>query len=289
MSSNLSNLGKYLTHDRTAVIYTLDATDLVQESMERVGCWPPATKHLGQGMMAALLLLAVSDKEDSLALQWNCDGEFGHLFTEAKNYGEARGTIQNPRPAGIADYETGLGQGILQVRRGKGSLSTTSVVKSTGDVSLDVVEFLEKSEQRNCGVNFSVLIDWNQDPEAKSKFQVKSALAYLVHIMPQNSEARLNEILFHWDSHMRALGPISTWKLGDNLTLGMARFLTAEAAPEELMRQRVRFHCNCSKERAARALTLLDKNDSTPAEEAETFEITCEYCGKIYEIHPKGE
>ena len=65
-------LQKAISENGEAVVYVLDATSLVEESMERINSWPPATKHLGQSMMAALLLqsLADSDTGESLSLQW---------------------------------------------------------------------------------------------------------------------------------------------------------------------------------------------------------------------------
>ncbi|MGZ6290509.1 MAG: Hsp33 family molecular chaperone HslO, partial [Bdellovibrionota bacterium] len=44
-------LQKAISANKEAVVYALDATELVQEAMVRIGCWPPATKHLGQAMM----------------------------------------------------------------------------------------------------------------------------------------------------------------------------------------------------------------------------------------------
>ena len=282
-----SVLQKAISENGEAVVYVLDATSLVEESMERINSWPPATKHLGQSMMAALLLqsLADSDTGESLSLQWMCDGPFGHLYAEAKNIGEARGTIREPRAPGIIDYETPLGQGILQVRRFRGAVGTTSIVNSKGIVSLDIVEYLEQSEQKNCGVNFSVLVDWKD--ERKTKFSVKSALAYLVHVLPQPNEQRMNEALLRWDRQMSSLGPISRWHLrNDQMTKDMLRLILGEPEPKIVMTQKVAFRCNCSQERAARALALLEvqeKKEGQNLHSPET-EIRCEYCGKTYTI-----
>lgn len=280
------SLVKCVSANQEAVIYALDATELVQETMERIDLWPPATKHLGQAMMATILLQALSDSEDSetLSLQWMCDGPFGHVYAEARNYGEVRGTIQRPH-AEVADYETPLGPGLLQVRKARGVHAMTSVVSAVGVISTDVVEYLEKSEQKNCGINLSVLIDW--EDEAQTKFQVSSALAYLVHVMPQPSEEKLNAALLRWDRQMQALGPISQWGLRpDSVTTDMLRLLTSEVEPKLVMNQRVIFSCNCTVERAARALALVEQHESADGTLKEIAEenIRCEYCGKTYRI-----
>lgn len=285
MSSD--SLTKALSENGEAVLYALDATELVQESMDRVGTWPPATKHLGQAMMAAVLLQALTEAEDAetVSLQWMCAGPFGHLYAEARNYGEVRGTIQNPRPA-VEDYETSLGEGILQVRRAKGvNFGTTSVVNATGVVSSDVVEYLEKSEQRNCGINLMVHIGW--EDESKTKFRVLSALGYLIHILPQPTEQKMNDALLRWDRQMRDLGSMQRWLLReDQVTLDMLRLISGEENPNVVMNQRVKFHCNCSEERAARALALLEaqeESEGTFHGKSET-DIRCEYCGRSYTI-----
>jgi molecular chaperone Hsp33 len=283
---NTHALVKAISANQEAVIYALDATQLVQESMERLSSYPPATKHVGQAMMASVLLQALTDSEtnETLSLQWMCQGPFGHCFAEARNYGEVRGTIAEPQ-APITDYETGLGEGLLQVRRGRGPVATTSVVKAKGNVSLDVVEYLEQSEQKNCGIGLSVQIGWDEND--KDKFKVTEAWGYLVHILPQPNEQKMNEALLRWDRQMEALGPVSKWGLRpEHTTLDMVRLLTSEAEPKLVMNQRVVFACNCSEERAARALALLETQEEKEGvhhQEPET-EIRCEFCGRTYHV-----
>jgi molecular chaperone Hsp33 len=286
MRKNLDSLQKCVSENGEAVVYALDATQLVQDSMDRLDCWPPATKHLGQAMMAALLLQALNDSDvnESLSLQWMCEGPFGHLYAEARNFGEVRGTILRPQ-APVDNYETGLGQGVLQVRRSQGAIGTTSLVNASGNVSSDLVEYLEKSEQKNCGINLSVQVEW--EGEKQERFRVRSAFAYLIHVMPQPTEQKLNDALLRWDRQMQTLGPISGWTLRqEQTTLDMLRLITGEPEPKLAMTQRVIFACNCSSERALRALTLLEaqeEKEGTLQKAAET-EIRCEYCGKTYTI-----
>lgn len=281
--SGQDGLAKALTESAEAVVYVLNATDLVQESMVRVETWPPATVHLGQAMMAAALLQALSEgkENETVSLQWMTDGPFGHLYAEARNFGELRGTIQNPRP-NVADYETKLGEGVLQVRRAR-HVSTTGLVPSVGDVSLDVVEYLERSEQRACGINLSVKIEW--EDSAQTKFRVAHALGYLVHVLPQSDGKRAEEALLRWDRQMRSLGSISRWTLrSDQILADMLRLISLEESPNIVLQQRVRFSCHCNAERATRALTMLDAHEGTGTDAAE---VKCEYCGKTYQIARK--
>jgi molecular chaperone Hsp33 len=280
--THYDGIKKCLSENGEALIYVIDATNLVEESMERIGAWPPAAAHLGQAMMGVVLLQALSDKQggEKVSLQWNCEGPFGHLFVEARNYGEVRGTILNPRPP-VADFATKLGPGILQVRRTTNS-TVTSVVNAVGDVSLDLVEYLEKSEQRYAGINLSVKLDWKD--EKQSEFKVTHAIGYLVDVLPQASEQKFTDAMLRWDRQMRSLGELSKWVIRPEKSMDdMLEIITGEPTPKVIMSQRVVFSCHCTTERAARALALAAKDDENFSEKDHTPEtIRCEYCGKEY-------
>lgn len=261
----------------------VDATNLVQESMQRVESWPPATIHLGQALMAAILLQAATDKTDTerVALQWNVDGPFGTLYAESSRLGHVRGTVVVPQ-APIADLDTSLGQGTLQVRRIT-ETTFTGIVPSHGNVSDDIVEYLERSEQRRCGVNFTVKLNWQDTGNTRMPFVVEAAYGYLIDVLPQPTEEKLRNVLSNWDSLMRGLGKISEWELGNDPTNQMLKLLTGESEPSQVLYQRIRFHCPCSKQRAERAL-LLAANVDGQEEQAESEQVRCEFCGKVYTI-----
>lgn len=66
----------------------------------------------------------------------------------------------------------------------------------------------------------------------------------------------------------------------------MVRLLTSEPEPKLVMNQRVIFSCNCSEERAARALALLETQEEKEGlhhDGAET-DIRCEFCGRTYHM-----
>jgi molecular chaperone Hsp33 len=286
---DITDLQKAITLDKTAVIYALDATSLVQESLERIDAWPPATKHLGQAMMGAILLQALGDQEipQSLSLQWKCDGPFGDCYAEARRAGEVRGTIAQPRAPGVADYSVTLGTGFLQIRKGSAPKSMTSIVNATGDVCVDIVEYLQQSEQKNCGLNLSVALDWNEKPDGGNPLKVRHAWGYLIHILPQPNPLRMQQEISRWDEQMKVLGPLSQWALGPKRTTSdILCLLAGESSPQIVMKQRVAFSCHCSAERAERALALLEvqeEKEGDPAPKQPT-DIRCEFCGKNYTV-----
>lgn len=285
LSQRYDGLHKVITKGGEAVIIAIDATQMVQETVDRIQAYPPAAIHLGQAMMGTLLVQALSEDDESekISFQWKAEGPFGHLYAEARNFGEVRGTILYPQ-APVMDLQTKLGPGLLQVRRTKRS-TTTGIVNSVGDVSLDMVEYLEKSEQRNCGLNLSVQLAWNDEPGSKSKVKVQYAVGYLIDILPQETEPELNRALLRWDSQMRVLGPLSEWQLEPLPAMCILKILSGESNPRIVMSQRVKFSCSCNQDRAERALALANSQAPEDATEGgEEVRVRCEFCGQVYSI-----
>ena len=280
-------LRKAIQKDGEVTVSVIDATRLVQETMERIEAWPPATIHLGQAMMGAVLLLAATDKQDTekIALQWNVNGPFGNLYADSTNIGHVRGTILQPQ-APVQDLDAKLGNGNLQVRR-VAQTTFTGLVPAVGDVGTDLVEYLDQSEQRSAGINFTVKIGWRENSGGGLPFVVEGAYGYLIDVLPQPTENEKREVLRRWDGVMRSLGKISEWAIGKDPTRDMIRLILGEARPNEVMFQRVRFHCPCSKDRAERALLLAAQTEGQVAQRDEEH-VRCEFCGMIYNIQKRG-
>ena len=172
--------------------------------------------------------------------------------------------------ADVPNLTTPLGEGLLQVRRTRGVV-TTGIVPAKGNVTLDILEYLEKSEQKNCAMNLWVDIQSRETSE--SPFYVRRALGYAVHVVPLRTLEEQNRSLYLWDKHIDSLGPLHKWVLGDDPTKDMLSFVTAEFNPRIIFDQSVTFFCTCSEERAERALAIADETSG---------EVRCEFCGKVY-------
>lgn len=276
-------LKKTLVDNHQVVLFAVDARELVDEAMQRNKAFPPAAVHVGQAMMGALLIQSVLHKQNptKIELNWQVNGPFGHVIAEAGYQGNVRGTILHPQ-APIQDYETPLGEGTLQVvmKQENKTASYKSMVEAKGNVSLDLLEFLEKSQQRACGISLSVLVDW--DDSRAHPFRIKHALGYLIDILPGDNHQRHQEKIAEFDCFMRDLGPISQWELQEEPVDRMLQILAAKSQVEVSLFQSIRFHCDCSEMRAERALVLADKLENTETKGA--VEVRCEFCGKNYEL-----
>jgi redox-regulated HSP33 family molecular chaperone len=278
-------LRKAISADREIEFIAIEATDLLRESMLRTGAWPPAMIHLGQALMGAELLGAITTKEQTakIGIQWNVRGPFGNLYAEADHMGRARGTIVHPQ-APVQNLNSTLGSGVLKVfRKEKGFV--TGIVNSKGDVCADLLKYLKQSEQRFCAMNLWVDLTWNDD-NPENPVEVRNALGYLVESLPSESIGRAEAKAVFWEGRLDELGSISKWQLEDDKTKGILKTLSGDENVREIFYLNVGFHCDCDEDRARRALALA-RNDTTKKSdfvksESQAETLRCEYCGKEY-------
>lgn len=275
-------LRKSLSADKEVEFLAIDATELVREAVQRTQAWPPAAIHLGQALMGSILLMSITTKESSskLSLNWKVDGPFGDLYVECDELGNTRGTVSTPR-ADIQDLHTKLGEGLLQVRRTIKN-TATGIVYAKGDVCQDLLAYLQQSEQRNCALNLWVNLQWS-DYDKENPIHVQSAYGYLLDLLPSSSPERQQAKAFFWETRLQELGGLSKWKFEGDPTLSILKTISDESNPNEIYYQAISFHCNCSEERAKRALSLVNKHDGIQ-ESVVQEEVRCEFCGKVYRV-----
>lgn len=279
-------LKKVLIDDGNVQVVALDATQLVQQSMVQAEAWPPATIHMGQGLLAALALLSIftKDTDGKLSLQWSSNGPFGDLYVEANPSGNVRGTILKPQAA-VQNLYSSMGPGNLMVRKTFHN-SSNGVVSSKGDVCLDVLNYLSQSEQRQCAMNLWVDLSWN-DKNPDVPVSVEAAYGYLLECLPDPDPRRKTLKTQIWEDRLTEMGTLSKWKIDRSKPVdSIIEHISDGSGSRELMTQNIRFHCNCTEERAERALALAVRESGEPQVEAEI--IRCEFCGKKYEISPQS-
>lgn len=289
---------KSLSEDKSALLVTVEARALVEDIAKRVKAYPPAIKHLGEGVVGAILLHALGDtsEEEKLELQWRASGPFGNLFVDVLESGNVRGTIQNPRPE-VYDFNQDLGDGLMQVRRVKEkTLSSTGIVQSQGKVAQDLVDYLNNSEQKSCLMNLFVDIDWDDEAAKKgdpTPFVVRRAEGFLIHILPsQDPKIKLEDYIRLWMQRTDVAGPLSQWAVPEDSVekahAFMLHLLTVGSKPSAYGIEGVNFECTCSEQRAERALALLSERErdhlAEENEGKEKVEIRCEYCGEQYDV-----
>ena len=235
----------------------------------------PVAMLLGQFLAASALLSTTIKFDGRLVLQVRSQGEVALMMAECTSDGELRG---------IARYaETPTGQEFRELLRDGTLVITIDTRKGEpyqGIVSLEgnslaecLQEYFRQSEQ--LGTEFYFAADRDG-----------VAVLLLQQLPPQlhKEEATRQS---HWE-HFSTLA--RTLTDDEMLTLSNADILHRLYHQQELRVFPTRdlvFKCSCSRERTARALTALGREelDSIVAEKG-GVEISCEFCGTEYNFGP---
>ncbi len=269
-------------------VKALVASGLVAEALVRRPHTPTTGNALGRAMMGAVLIAVGSAPDDadeanieSVQLQFRGDGPLGSLTAIADSRARVRGTVQHPEITLVhrddsPDIARAIGLGPLNVVRHRPrwrSPYTGTVPLVSGEVAGDLTLYLTESEQTPSSMGLGVCFGPGMADVG--------ACGFLVQALPGATDDDLTQI----EKNVAALP-------------GLARLLEEPITPDDLIdrllidlgsRERHAmtplFHCPCSRSRALRTLSLLERSEiALMIEREEGQEIVCDFCGKDYQI-----
>ena len=267
-------------------LYLIRSTDLVQEARDRFDLYPCACAALGRTLsIGSLMGSMLKDEKEMLTISINGHGPIGSIIVDAYHDGSVRGFCSNPhvdtefKEAGKLNVGAVVGTaGTLTVTKDLGMQENFSgtVELVSGEIGEDFAYYFTKSEQTPTAVSVGVLVD----PSGN----VISAGALILQVLPDATETDIS-ICEHV---IEGLKPMSTIIAEyDDVSLErLAEDLFEDA--HILESKPVRFFCPCSKERMARALATLKKEDlQAMIEEDHGAQITCNFCNERYSFTEK--
>ncbi len=244
---------------------------------------PVATAALGRTMMGALMLSDMLKNDgDLITLRFDGDGPLGSIVVTADRHGSVKGYVQNPsvelplKADGHLDVGRAVGKGMLTVIRDldmKNAYNGQIAIHS-GEIADDLTHYFAESEQIPSSVGLGVLVN----PDCS----VKQAGGFLIQLMPFASESTLSRL----EKNLQSI-PYVTDMMENGLSPeGM---LSAALQGFEDLRitdkMPVQFHCNCSRDRVRRALSLLGEAELTSMiRENHPFDLSCQFCGQQYQF-----
>jgi len=264
------------------------ASELVSEALSLRPFAPTAGNALGRALMGALLIAVGSAAEDadaanveSVQLQFRGDGPLGSLTAIADSTAKVRGTVQHPgvehrHVDGTPNIAGAIGLGPLNVVRHRPRWRTPytgTVPLVSGEVAGDLTLYLTESEQTPSAMGLGVAFG----PQMADV----GACGFLIQALPDAEDDELAQVEENV-SAMPGLAsllerPIDANQIIDRLLLGLGS--------RERHGMNPRFHCPCTRERALRTLSLLDKRELTEmVRQQQSQEIVCEFCGRAYQI-----
>ena len=245
---------------------------------------PVITAALGRTLAAAAMMGAMMKGEDDLlTIRFEGDGPAGIVLATADSAGHVKGYAANPQvmlpptPEGKLDVGCAIGFGRVIVMKDIGMkepyVGQTDIV--SGEIAEDLTYYFAVSEQTPSSVGLGVLM--NQENT------VRRAGGFIIQLMPDVTE----EIIEALEKKLADLAPV-TAMLDQGMTPeDILNEILEGLEPEILDRMPVEFTCNCSKERFARGITSIQKEDIREmADAGENIEVCCQFCNKKYYFTP---
>lgn len=245
---------------------------------------PVVTAALGRLLSAGAMMGSMLKGDDELiTLQIKGDGPIGGLTVTADMNGHVKGyanvpdVILSANAQGKLDVGGAVGAGVLSVIRDMG-LKDPYVGQTelqTGEIAEDLTYYFAVSEQVPSSVGLGVLM--NKDNT------VRQAGGFIIQLMPFTEDAVI-------DALEQKIAQIAS------VTEMLEKGMTPEMILEEILGEMkleindtmpVAFHCDCSKERVAKALASLSKKDLDDLiKDEEPIEVKCHFCNENYVFSP---
>ena len=255
-------------------------TEMVETAREHHNTSPVATATLGRLLTAgAMMGSMMKGEKDVLTLQIKAGGPLQGITVTADSQGNVKGYVGNPDvciPAnskGKLDVAGAVGPGFLTVIKDMGLKEPYSgqVMLQTCEIAEDLTYYFATSEQVPSAVGLGVLMNKNNT--------VRQAGGFIVQLMPFAEE----EVISRLEQNVQKINSVT------NL---LEEGHTPESLLEKVLegfdiqineKMDTRFHCNCSKERVAKALISIGRKElNEMIQEGKPIEMNCHFCNTNY-------
>jgi len=278
-------------------VYLTVTTEMCEQARVIHGATSLAAAALGRSLTAAGLMgLMLKGDGDKLTVQFKGDGPAQEVLVCANSKGEVKGYIADPtvefplRSSGKLDVGGAIGAGTLTVIKDLGLREpyVGRIDLVSGEIAEDLTQYFAVSEQQPSSVALGVRFGEGG--------RVTQAGGMIIQVMPGASDdclQKLDDMLFLMDSLTLLIkdsqeatgGSPDTEVLLKDLLQRIFGGLPDEYQPEVLDTREIRWHCDCSRERMAKALVSIGKKDLTQIiEEDGRAELSCHFCHKKYEF-----
>lgn len=236
--------------------------------------YPPAVATLLGEFLAAAVLLGAGIKYDGrLVVQVRGDGELSLIMAECTSEGAVRGIARFDEAPESIDFDTLTGAGLMVITVDSRQAEPYQgiVTLEGGSLAASLQQYFEQSEQLKSWFLFAA--DGEQ------------ACGFMIQQLPPAKQKDGDEREAMWQ-HLGMLA--QTLTADELLHLDNAELLHRLYHQEqvELFEPRpFHYQCSCSRERTARALISLGKQEiQSVVAERGAVNIACEFCGKEYQF-----
>ena len=244
---------------------------------------PVVTATLGRTLTGTAIMGAMlKNEKDVLTVTIKGDGPIRGVIATADSMGNVKGYAYEPhvilplKANGKLDVSGANGEGTFSVIKDMGLKEPVSsnIPLATGEVAEDFTKYFAESEQTPSVVALGVLVDRD--------LSVKQSGGFVVQLMPDASE----EVITVMEERIAQLDSITNMMEKGIGPEEMVEIVLGSLNPTIHEKKEIRFLCNCSKEKAERALILIGKEEiENIIEEDGKASIHCHFCNSYYNFN----
>ena len=255
-------------------------TEMVETAREHHNTSPVATAALGRLLTAgAMMGSMMKGEKDVLTLQIKAGGPLQGITVTADSQGNVKGYVGNPDvciPAnskGKLDVAGAVGPGFLTVIKDMGLKEPYSgqVMLQTCEIAEDLTYYFATSEQVPSAVGLGVLMKKNNT--------VRQAGGFIVQLMPFAEE----EVISRLEQNVQKINSVTNLLEEGHTPESLLEKVLEGFEMQINEKMDTRFHCNCSKERVAKALISIGRKElNEMIQEGKPIEMNCHFCNTNY-------
>lgn len=273
---------KALAYHKSVRVYAVSTKDVLNKIGDKMSYYPSALDAMGRILSMGAMMGSMLKREETITLKVEGDGPIGKIVVDADAHGHIRGYASNPH----CHFE--YVDNRLNVKQTIGTTGFISVIKDlklkepfigstpiiNGEMAEDFAYYFNVSEQVPSAVGLGVLVDENSRAIASGGF--------IIQLLPNTSEEIIESI-----EKKLALIPSVTEMLSSGFTPQDIIYNICDDV-EILDITPIEFECRCSKERFARGILSLGKDEiKEMIDEDKTQETICHFCGEKYYFSKK--
>jgi molecular chaperone Hsp33 len=262
--------------------FAVDCTDAVKEAVHYHSLSITNSVIMGRAMAAVLMLgLDLKNSQDAVTMKIDCDGVCGGLLVTGKADGTVKGYIRNPQAelplsekTHSVNVKEALGKGQITIIKDAGMKRSYvgTVELLFGEIAEDLTYYFAQSEQIPTSIGLGVFLE--------ADGTVKHAGGFMIQLLPDTPQAAIDTIE-KLISHFPNLTDLLD--MGYSLKNIVETILLKKIPIEFLEERKVKYFCDCSKEKFSKGLKLLGKSELQEAiEKDENLHVVCHFCNKNY-------
>ncbi len=243
---------------------------------------PVVTAALGRLLTgAAMMGTMLKGDNDLLTLQVRGDGPVNGITVTADSKGNVKGYANEPQvmlppnAKGKLDVGGAVGKGFLNVIKDMGLKEPYAgqTVLQSGEIGDDLAYYFATSEQVPSSVGLGVLM--NKDNT------VKQAGGFIIQLMPFADE----EIISKLEENLAKVSSVTALLDAGNSPEQLLEIVLEGMDVEFTDKMPCAFQCNCDKDRVAKALIIVGKEElQSMIDEGNPIEVNCHFCNTFYQF-----